>query len=54
MVLNYDLQQEIREKNALDIALYEAIAPRFMAISDSLAVYLDRVAPRPPLPEPPK
>jgi hypothetical protein len=51
VMLNYDLQQEIRDKNSLDIALYEAIAPRFMAISDSLTEYLDRVAPRPPLPE---
>jgi hypothetical protein len=49
VVLTYDLQQEIRERNALDIALYEGIAPRFMAISDGLTAYLDRVAPRPPL-----
>ena len=50
VVLTYELQQEIREKNALDVALYEAIAAKFMAISDSLTAYLDRVAPRPPRP----
>jgi hypothetical protein len=49
VVLTDDLLQEIRERNSLDIAIYEAIAPRFAAISDSLATYLDQVAPRPPL-----
>jgi hypothetical protein len=48
VVLSYDLQDEIRTRNALDVALYDAIAPRFMAISDPLTTYLDRVAPRPP------
>ncbi|MEJ0045491.1 MAG: hypothetical protein WDN04_04645 [Rhodospirillales bacterium] len=48
VILSYDLQEEIRVCNALDVALYEAIAPRFMAISDLLTSYLDRVAPRPP------
>jgi hypothetical protein len=48
VVLNYDLQEEIRARNALDVALYDAIAPRFMAISDALTTYLDHVAPRPP------
>ena len=43
------LLEEIRAANAMDIALYEAIAPRFVAIADDLAAYLDRVAPRPPL-----
>jgi hypothetical protein len=46
--LTYELQEEIRARNALDVAIYDAIAPRFMAISDALTVYLDRVAPRPP------
>jgi len=50
VVLTYDLQQEIRARNALDIAIYDAVAPRFTAISDRLAAYLDRVAPRPPRP----
>jgi hypothetical protein len=49
VVLTDDLLHEIRERNSLDIAIYEAIAPRFAAISDSLATYLDQVAPRPPL-----
>jgi len=44
--LTDELRQEIRYRNALDIALYDAIAPRFTAISDSLASYLNRVAPR--------
>jgi len=48
VILSYDLQEEIRQRNALDVALYDAIGPRFMAISDSLTTYLDRVAPRPP------
>jgi hypothetical protein len=48
VVLSYDLQEEIRGRNGLDVALYDAIAPRFMAISDNLTTYLDRVAPRPP------
>jgi len=48
VVLTYDLQEEIRMRNGLDMALYDAIAPRFMAISDPLTAYLDRVAPRPP------
>jgi hypothetical protein len=50
VVLTEELEQEIRERNKLDIALYDAIAPRFTAISESLASYLDRVAPRPPRP----
>jgi hypothetical protein len=49
VVLTEDLLAEIRYRNALDIALYEAIAPRFQAVAESLAAYLDRVAPRPPL-----
>jgi hypothetical protein len=48
VILSYDLQEEIRERNSLDVGLYDAIGPRFMAISDSLTTYLDRVAPRPP------
>jgi hypothetical protein len=48
VVLTYALQEEIRARNMLDIAIYDAIAPRFVAISDGLTAYLDRVAPRPP------
>ncbi len=48
VILTDELHQQIRDRNALDIALYDAIAPRFNAISASLATYLDRVAPRPP------
>jgi hypothetical protein len=48
VVLTYDLQEEIRGRNWLDVAIYDAIAPRFMAVSDGLTTYLDRVAPRPP------
>ncbi len=43
------LLEEIRACNAMDIALYDAIAPRFTAVADDLAAYLDRVAPRPAL-----
>ncbi len=46
VILTDELRQEIRHRNALDIALYDAIAPRFAAISASLSTYLDRVAPR--------
>lgn len=48
VVLTLDLQEEIREKNSLDIAIYDALAPRFTAIADRMQAYLDRVAPRPP------
>jgi hypothetical protein len=46
VVLNPELLAEIRARNALDIALYDAIAARFEAIRPSLAAYLDRAAPR--------
>ena len=47
VVLTPELVAEIRARNALDIALYDLIAPRFAAIATPLAAYLDRVAPRP-------
>jgi hypothetical protein len=47
IVLTEDLVAEIRARNAKDIALFEALAPRFMAVSDHLTTYLNRVAPRP-------
>jgi hypothetical protein len=49
VVLTDALSAEIHARNALDIALYEAIAPRFAAISGELEAYLNRVAPRPAL-----
>jgi hypothetical protein len=47
IVLTEDLVAEIRARNAKDIALFEVLAPRFMAVSDHLTTYLNRVAPRP-------
>jgi hypothetical protein len=46
VVLTPELAAEIRARNALDVALYDAIAPRFAAISVPLGAYLDQVAPR--------
>ena len=47
VVLTGDLLAEIRHRNAMDIALYNAVALRFTSISDHLTTYLNRVAPRP-------
>jgi hypothetical protein len=46
VVLTPALEAEIRARNALDVGLYEALAPRFLAVAPLLADYLDRVAPR--------
>jgi hypothetical protein len=40
-----ELMDDIRAANALDIAIYDAIAPRFAALRESLTGYLERVAP---------
>lgn len=50
VLLTHELQERIRAVNAMDIALYDAVAPRLTSISDALTRYLDRVAPRPPRP----
>jgi hypothetical protein len=47
VILTASLEADIRERNALDMAVYEAIAPGLIAIAPALATYLDRVAPRP-------
>jgi hypothetical protein len=47
VVLTYELQEAIRERNGLDVAIYELLSARFFAISDALTVYLNEHAPRP-------
>jgi hypothetical protein len=47
VVLTYELQESIRERNALDVAIYERLSARFFAISDALTLYLNEKAPRP-------
>ncbi len=49
IILSDATKAEIRARNALDIGIYDAIAPRFHAISANLETYLNRIAPRPPL-----
>jgi hypothetical protein len=46
VLLTFDTQEKIRERNALDVAIYEALSARFFAISDALTSYLNEVAPR--------
>ena len=45
IILSESTKDEIRDRNALDIAIYDRIAPRFTAISAELETYLNRVAP---------
>jgi len=48
VALSDELEAEVRARNALDLAIYDAIAPQWDAIGDRLTAYLDRVAPLPP------
>jgi hypothetical protein len=43
--LSQPTQALIRERNALDIAIYEAFAAKFRAIQPGLAAYLDQINP---------
>jgi len=45
MELSPATEEAIRARNALDIAIYDAVAAQFHAISGGLEDYLDRVAP---------
>ena len=45
MELSPATEDAIRARNTLDIAIYDAVATRFRAISQGLEDYLDRVAP---------
>jgi hypothetical protein len=48
VILTPALEARIRACNALDIAIYEALAARFRAIAPALTTYLDIVDPLPP------
>jgi hypothetical protein len=46
--LSSAIEERIRDLNALDIAIYDAIAPRFKAIAAELTAYLDVIDPMQP------
>ncbi len=46
--LSASVETTIRERNALDVAIYDVFAARFEAIRGGLVAYLDRADPLPP------